>query len=302
MDDQPNTPEVVFRSPTRNACSERALVLAAIGITFRIRRDVSDYVLIVANQDVALALAELNTYASENRTEPPPATAVPHLSTGWAGVYGYIAVVLIVDILDDRGALGAQWFEAGKTHAQSIMNGQWWRAVTALSLHVDSAHLIANVVVGAIFGLFAGQLLGSGVAWASILAAGTMGNLLNAVIQSPQHTSVGASTAVFGALGILAAYAWDRRRSAQTRRLARWTPLVGGAVLLCYLGAGGARTDVVAHLTGFCCGAALGLLYSRLGERLPSSARAQSVAGVAAVMVIVVSWALALTEGSRPAG
>jgi len=50
--------------------------------------------------------------------------------------------------------------------------------VTALTLHVDSGHLITNLGFGMLFGYLAGQLLGPGIAWASILAAGALGNFL----------------------------------------------------------------------------------------------------------------------------
>ena len=79
-------------------------------------------------------------------------------------------------------------------------------------------------------------MLGSGLAWASILATGAMGNLFNALIRPGAHTSVGASTAVFAALGLVAAFAWKRRSYPNEPKLARWAPLVGAVVLLSYLG------------------------------------------------------------------
>ena len=47
--------------------------------------------------------------------------------------------------------------------------------------------------------------LGSGLAWSLLLGSGVLGNLANACLQLPDHRSVGASTVVFGAVGILAA-------------------------------------------------------------------------------------------------
>lgn len=300
MDGQQDRWEVIFRSQVKRACSERALVLAAAGIKFEIVRDAADYVLLAAAADAERAVAELDSYGRENRTASTRPAGFPHLSSGWPGVYGYVAIVLLVDILDDRDVFGIRWSAVGKTHAESILNGQWWRSVTALTLHADSAHLVANVIVGGLFGLFAGQLLGSGVAWLSILAAGAMGNLLNAWIQPARHTSIGASTAVFAALGLVAAFAWDRRRHLHLRAFARWTPLVGGGVLLGYLGAGGVRTDVAAHLAGFCCGTLLGMLFSRLGNRAMFSARTQFASGAAAVAMVAIAWAMAITTGRTP--
>ena len=171
-----------------------------------------------------------------------------------------------------------------------------WRTVTALTLHADARHLAANIVFGGLVGLFAGQLLGSGLAWFSILIAGAAGNLLNALIRNPGHTSVGASTAVFAALGIVAAYVWKRRRHLHASKLVRWAPLVGAVVLLSYLGTGGVRTDVAAHVAGFLAGVVLGAVYGKLGSRMESVAGSQRLLGGTALAVLALAWALAFTS------
>ena len=112
-----------------------------------------------------------------------------------------------------------------------------------------------------IFGLIVGQLLGNGLAWFSIVLAGAVGNGLNALIQGPQHAAVGASTAVFGALGLLGAYVWRRRRDLEGRWALKWAPIVGVVVLLAWTGSGDQRTDIIAHLTGFGTGLAMGVYY-----------------------------------------
>ncbi len=293
MEDRQQHFEVIYRSHRRKASSEHALVLEAAGIKFQVRKEAGQYMLIVAGSDAAQARAELDAYARENRAGSSHLVALPYHGGGWLGVYGYVAVVLLVDIFQDRDVFAFDWFIAGTANADLIRQGQWWRTVTALSLHVDASHLVANIVVGGLFGLFAGQLLGSGLAWLSILVAGAAGNAINAWIRQTQHASVGASTAVFAALGIVAAHAWTRRRHLQASTLGRWTPLVSGVILLGYLGAGGARTDVVAHVAGFACGLLLGVLYGMLGERVLLATGAQLVLGIVAVAVLALAWTLA---------
>ena len=301
MENRQQPVEAVYRSGTKKDCRSRALVLEAAGIGYEVREKAGERTLVVAAPDAARARAELDAYAQENRDWPTVAATLPQRASGWGGVVGYAAVLLLVAVIEHRDTFGLDWFTAGKTHAGLIRQGQWWRTVTALSLHVDLPHLVANMVIGGLIGLFAGQLLGSGLAWASILIAGTAGNLLNAWIRQPGHTSVGASTAVFGALGILAAYAWGRRSHVQASRLSRWAPLGGGVVLLGYLGTGGARTDVLAHATGFLSGLLLGALYGKLGDRLVLSAGVQFLLGMGALAVLALAWALALApHAPRP--
>src|SRR5438034_425376 len=67
--------------------------------------------------------------------------------------------------------------------------------------------------------------------------------------------SIGASTAVFGALGALAAFPQHRRRA--------WVPLGAGLALLAFLGTS-KRADLAGHLCGFVAGLLLGAVASRL--------------------------------------
>ena len=294
MESRQQPVEAVYRSGTKKDCLRHGLVLEAADIGYEAHEKGGEYTLVVAASDAARARAELDAYTRENRDWPTTAVTLPRRAGGWGGVLAYAAVLLLVAVLEHRDAFAFDWFAAGKTHAGLIRHGQWWRAVTALSLHVDLSHLVANMVIGGLVGLFAGQLLGSGLAWVSILIAGAAGNLLNAWIRQPDHTSVGASTAVFAALGIVAAYAWKRRRHVQASRLKRWAPLVGGVVLLGYIGTGGARTDVLAHVTGFLCGVLLGALYGKLGDRLVLAAGVQFLLGMGALAVLALAWTLAL--------
>jgi len=90
---------------------------------------------------------------------------------------------------------------------------------------------------------------------------GALGNLVNAGLQSPTHSSVGASTAVFGAVGILAALSMVRYGRNLRRR---WMLPVAAALallaLLALLGTEGKNSDLGAHLFGFIYGGCLGLI------------------------------------------
>lgn len=297
MDQQKPLVEEVYRSSRRD-CLQHGLVLEALGIQYQIQYASGEYRIVVLSSYAARARTEIEAYAQENRTPRYSMTTVPQRGSGWAGVFGYVIVLMLGFALQHKGVFGIEWTEAGKTHAGLIRAGELWRTVTALSLHSDPAHLMGNIVIGSLIGLFAGQLLGSGLAWISILFAGAGGNLLNAWIRRAGHTSVGASTAVFAALGIVAAYAWVRRNPTRPSALARYAPIVGAVVLLSYLGTGGERTDVLAHVAGFLVGLLLGALYGKLGDRIWMGKRAQFLLGIAAVATLAMAWLVALTRSS----
>lgn len=286
---------LVFESRTRRACQEMALVLQALDIDATIVA-VHDYQLFVGPADADRARAELDAYLVEtSRPSPPPGPPVPRHSSGVAGVIAYVVVLLVFAYWQSHRSFGVDWLGDGRLDAGLVVSGEWWRSVTALTLHLDLPHLAANLVFGAVFGLFAAQMLGTGLAWFSILFGGALGNILNAWLQPASHRAIGASTAIFAALGLLAAFTWRRWRRGDETRLRRWAPILAGVALLAYTGTGDENTDIVAHLTGFASGVLLGVIYARVGDRLVPGTRLQLVLAAATLAVLAGSWLLAVS-------
>ncbi len=294
MDTTPEPAHTVYRTNARGDCLERALVLQSVGIEYEILKEPEGYALVVAARDADRAIAELDAYAKESRAWPRRSEPLSDQARGWEGVLVFAAVVLLVAVLQDRDIFSSEWFARGKMNAGLVRQGEWQRTVTALSLHSHAGHLIANLVIGGMFGLFAGRLLGSGLAWAGIFLAGALGNGMNAWIQPDDHNAIGASTAIFGALGILSAYTWMRRRGTADGWVRRWTPILGGVVLLSLTGTGGERTDVIAHLTGFVSGLGLGAAFGALGSRIGFKANMQFALGLMTLACLALCWLLAL--------
>lgn len=285
----------VFRSFWRNECEERGFVLHAVGISSQLVWLGRAWALVVPATEQEAALTQLERYERENPPRRQPAVPEPLHGGAWLGSLAYAAVMLAVGYLAGSLALGADWLEAGALRAGPTRSGELWRAITALTLHLDVGHLLANLGFGTVFGLLAGQLLGPGIAWATVLAAAGAANLMNSFIQPATHSSVGASTAVFATLGLLAAYAWRRRRDQGDRWAYRWAPLIAGVILLGFTGAGGERTDVLAHLTGFAMGLLAGVGHA--AWRVPRGTLAQVVAGASAAATLLLAWGLALSAG-----
>ena len=152
-------------------------------------------------------------------------------------------------------------------------------------------HLLSNLAIGGTFIILLCRELGSGMAWSLLLASGTIGNLINAWVQSPDHRSVGASTAVFGAVGILAAVKLVRYRHHLQRRW--FIPVAAGLALLAILGTEGKQTDLGAHLFGFGTGVLFGMaaefLVGKYGR--PGGALNFLLAVLCGIVVIAAWWA-----------
>ncbi|HRP86493.1 MAG TPA: rhomboid family intramembrane serine protease, partial [Gammaproteobacteria bacterium] len=108
------------------------------------------------------------------------------------------------------------------------------------------------------------------------------------------HRSVGASTAVFAALGLLGSLGWAGRRHSVQGWIYRFGPIVAAVALLAYTGAGGERTDVGAHIWGFAAGLGAGWLAAFIPRAVLQRAVVQAFAGLAAVGALVAAWLLAL--------
>ena len=80
----------------------------------------------------------------------------------------------------------------------------------------------------------------------------------------------------------------------QETALKRWSPIIGGVLLLALLGVGGERTDVLAHITGFVAGLLTGWVGCRVPDNRLASGRVQKTAGGTALGIVVIAWLAAL--------
>ncbi|MFK8031698.1 MAG: rhomboid family intramembrane serine protease [Gammaproteobacteria bacterium] len=285
----------IFAAQSPGPCRELALVLQSQGIPSQTIEHDGVFQLWVPESDLLMAKTELAVYQSENvNWKPRRERVVFDKFNPWPGLWAYVLLMLFVTFAAGSGLFGLSWFSDGKVNAGLVLDGEWWRTFTALTLHADVGHLAGNLGFGLLFGYFAGQLFGSGVGWLGIVLSGAVGNYINSFLSSSSHTSVGASTAIFGALGLVAAFSWRRKLYPQDRWVGRLGPLIGGIALLAFTGTGGERTDVGAHLTGFVSGIAIGSIQAVWPVNWLRQSRVQWLAGGSAVSLLMVSWVLAL--------
>lgn len=266
------------------------LVLSSRDIPFSLERDGGRVILRVPSGEARRTIEEIGRYEEENRGWPPAPSPSPPLPDNTFASLSILALVALfhnLTFLDLYGIAREEWLTAGGAEAGRILEGELWRAITALTLHADGEHLLANMLVGAFFIVPLCRHLGLASGWTLLLLAGGAGNLINAMLQNPAHLAVGSSTAIFGGIGVLAGLGIRHRLPLRRRHI----PLAAAVALLGLLGSGGEKTDTGAHLFGFLAGVPLGIVAPR-----PSSIPrpAKLLLGTMALLAPVLAWRLAL--------
>lgn len=276
------------------------LVLQAKDIPWRSETHHNRLQLLVPAEQFKQACQELISYEQENRNWPPPPPPAQKFhentaSTIWVLILLALFHNITVHHLHLFGSGSIDWFHRGNAYGAKILSGEWWRLLTALTLHSGPLHLVGNIVVGGIFAVRLCWILGSGLAWSLILLSGALGNLLNTLVQSPAHQSIGASTAVFGAVGLLATLNMLHYRQSLWRR---WPlPVAAGLGLLGLLGTGGENTDIGAHLFGFLSGIVLGrITFHTSGKERPMNQIQNRFLALLSATSVFIAWWLALSS------
>jgi membrane associated rhomboid family serine protease len=286
-------PVPVFHG-SQAACFEYGLVLEARGIVYeRIESD-GTWLLMVAPSLAEAAADELGRYSLERAVRREAAAPFVPFSGSAVGAAVYAFVLILVAYCAGIEAFGVDWLGAGALESKTGAAQEWWRAVTALTLHLDQEHLLGNLLFGIGIGVLTGRMFGPGCAWLGILLSGTAANFVDMLVSPFGHRAVGASTAVFAALGLLAGFGWGERRDLRDRRFYRWAPLFAGVCLLALLGAGSEHVDVLGHLLGFMTGTTVGWIFARAGLPRTRSVAFQLTTGAIAAALLGAAWFLAL--------
>jgi rhomboid protease GluP len=190
-------------------------------------------------------------------------------------------------------------------------NGEWWRLLTSVFVHLGLFHLIVNVMVLAQLGAVLERLVGRVPFAAVYLSAGVFTGLVN-LSSRPVAVTVGASGAIFGLYGLLlASLTWQKFHELRRRRSMNPEPgaderadpgVTIPPIALKRLGYGAAVFFVCSAVNGLATtaeftGLAVGLGYGVvLARRAGSERLAPRLVGaaVAAAMVMAVVSAMPL--------
>jgi rhomboid protease GluP len=210
-------------------------------------------------------------------------------------IYGVclVSTIQASERLNIMGAINGQvLYRLGARQGVAILQGEWWRLVIPIFLHVNLMHIGFNTYVLWDCGTQVEDVYGSARTLFLYVATGVLSfvwsTMWNLFTGNPYGASVGASGALMGLVGLMLAIA-TRRGGVYMREiragLVRWIVIIFAMGLLM----GG--VDNAAHLGGLVAGYALGNLFE---DREPQSAQERKRAyllGTVALLTIVGSFA-----------
>ena len=255
-----------------DAAQEHALVILAMGLPCWIEASLHGgyFCLLVAPQSVDQVIPELRKYELEQQRASPTIDhgSFSH-SPGWVAYMLWLLVLVLIHRLDTRHPELVDL--CASSSIGLIEDKELWRPFTALFFHADMEHLLSNLLSGLIFSTLLSCSIGAWRGWLLLLSCGTIGNTITSIMNFPDpYLSIGASTAVFAALGILSGLglAWMLRFRKQIPWLRVSAPVTGGVIVLGMTGSGTVEgnTDVMAHVFGFVTGVVAGSLWGSLSK------------------------------------
>jgi membrane associated rhomboid family serine protease len=208
-----------------------------------------------------------------------------------------IVLFVLMSIAEVRNGRGAEAFmqsasngvlnDFGALVPSMVWAGQWWRLVTFNFLHIGLMHLMFNSSALFSIGPQVEAIFGSQKFVFAYVATGIASGIAS-LLFLPGGTA-GASGAIFGLIGLMAAYGYRLGGSfgrALTRQMLIWAGI--GIMFGFFIGA-----NNVAHVGGFIAGGALGFVLAPDAPSIASSAARWNAAAIGCIALVAISFVMA---------
>lgn len=173
---------------------------------------------------------------------------------------------IVLEILGDTRDTGFM-IRHGAVYLPLVLDGEYWRLLTAVFLHFGIEHIVNNMLVLYVLGEYLEPVLGHGRYVLFYLLCGVGANAVSLAKMMAEGTapvSAGASGAIFGVIGgLLYAVLANRGRleGLRTRQL------VVVIVFSLYFGFTSGGVDNAAHIAGLVLGVVLGAVFLGIPRR-----------------------------------
>ena len=279
------------RIPGQEKVNDWSLVLYAMGIPHKVISLQSGWIIRVKDRYRKEAEHQIELFEKENSPSSPEEniekdTLIKYLPL----LFSFLLIGFHIFI--NTRANYRQFLESGCMSGDIIRKYQLWRGVTALTIHIDLTHLFSNIIFGSLIIASVQRQIGKGFGWLMILFASFAGNFLNGLLHSVLFKSIGASAAVFIALGILTSIQFIKKIREKTRQ--SWMPLLAAAALLGLLSQG-KYIDLMGHFLGLFTGLIFGIILALyiIFWKLPGE-KLQGFFSLFSLSIVIFCWLIAI--------
>lgn len=142
-----------------------------------------------------------------------------------------------------------------------IENGEYWRLLTPIFMHVGFAHLLFNSFSLVLFGPALERALGKISFLIVYLSCGIAANIATYILKPPYYTHIGASGAIFGLFGIYLAIIFLKSEIMPQQGRQIILPIAAIGVIMTFFQA---NVNVTAHIFGLIAGILIGSLLLKI--------------------------------------
>ncbi|MCM3758810.1 rhomboid family intramembrane serine protease [Sporosarcina aquimarina] len=166
-----------------------------------------------------------------------------------------IALNVVIHLLTFLPFIGDTIWNLGVGSNYLIEQGEYWRLVTPMFLHLGIMHLLFNMFSLFIFGPELEKVAGKARFLTVYFLAGVFGDIATFFVYDSSYSHVGASGAVFGIFGAFGALVYyTKKMLPQLRQI--MLPIIGLSVVMTFVGP---NTNAAAHIAGLVVGFLIGL-------------------------------------------
>lgn len=175
--------------------------------------------------------------------------------------YPVVSTLLVLNIfifiLTSIPIIGNHLFSLGVGFNLLISEGEYWRLVSPMFLHLGFMHLLFNMFSLYLFGPELERLTGKARFLTIYLLAGLIGNVATYLFLDWRYQSVGASGAIYGILGAFGALVYyTKNLLPQLKQII--LPIIVIGVIMTFLQP---NINIIAHLVGLATGFICGIIY-----------------------------------------
>ncbi|MCX7821774.1 MAG: rhomboid family intramembrane serine protease [Brevinematales bacterium] len=286
--------DLILKFKRKERFQEILLLFSAMGINFEVITKNGIKYIIVPEEDKKKALNQILLYRKENKRIKEKSIEEPFNYIAYYSIVFVFFMFYFFQMFERVFYTDLNLLMLGSLDVEKVRSGEFYRTVTAITLHSDFIHILSNALFGGFIFYFLFKKVGVGVGWFIVLLSGIAGNILSSFIEPAGFVSIGSSTICFGGLGILTSQRIFNKDYFNFNNA--FIPFLAALAILGLFGTS-YGSDIFGHLFGFLAGMILGFLLVFMEKfYFVKSKIFNIISGLLSIILVLLSWVIAIKK------